>query len=86
MTATTVLPGAALTDKDSATPVVTAITDEMALTLTDALVRRAGLGAAGYPGDELAAGYAAVMQRALDWPESRMRAEIEALRNFFTWR
>ncbi len=86
LTATTVLPGAALTDKDSATPVVTAITDEMALTLTDALVRRAGLGAAGYPGDELATGYAAVMQRALDWSESQTRAEIDALKDFFTWR
>ena len=50
-TAETVLPGAGLNDRDHDDPVAHAMREEMAQTLSDVVIRRTGLGAAGYPGD-----------------------------------
>ena len=50
-TADAVLPGARLDDRDHEDPIAHAVREEMAHTLSDVVIRRTGLGAAGYPGD-----------------------------------
>ena len=82
-TADTVLPGAALEDRDPPDPVMYAIRDEMAYTLVDVVVRRTGLGAAGHPGDEVAGSVADRMQMALGWSEEQKQREIASLRRFY---
>jgi len=82
-TAETVLPDAGLDDRDAADPILHAIRDEMAHTLVDVVVRRTGLGAAGHPGDYVAADLAGRMQTAAGWSEERKRCEIEALKAFY---
>jgi glycerol-3-phosphate dehydrogenase len=82
-TATVTLPGAAITDRESDDPAGHAVRSEMAQTLTDLLVRRTGLGAAGYPGDAVAVAHADLMQRALGWSDERKQREIDALKHFY---
>jgi glycerol-3-phosphate dehydrogenase len=82
-TAETILPGAAVDDKDPADPVGHAIRAEMAQTLTDVIVRRTGIGAAGHPGDALAEEYAVRMRKALGWSEDRKNQELSQLRKFY---
>jgi glycerol-3-phosphate dehydrogenase len=82
-TAVEVLPGAALDDRQAADPVLDAMRDEMAHTLTDVVVRRTGFGAAGYPGDEVVNTIAARMQPALGWTDDRREREIQSLRRFY---
>ncbi len=64
-------------------PVAHAIREEMAQTLSDVVIRRTGLGAAGYPGDAIVADIANRMQIATGWSEERKRRECEALRAFY---
>jgi len=82
-TAETVLPGAGLDDRDPRDPVAHAIDDEMAHTLSDVVIRRTGLGAAGYPGDAIARDVAMRMQQLLGWPDERLNSELTTLRNFY---
>jgi glycerol-3-phosphate dehydrogenase len=82
-TAVTVLPGAGLDDRDPPDPVLHAIRDEMAHTLIDVIVRRIGLGAAGHPGEQVAAEIAGRMQGALGWTQDRTQQEIESLTAFY---
>jgi glycerol-3-phosphate dehydrogenase len=82
-TADTVLPGAGLDDRDAPDPVLHAIRHEMAQTLTDVVVRRTGLGAAGHPGETVANEIAGRMQTALAWSQERKQREVEALRSFY---
>jgi glycerol-3-phosphate dehydrogenase len=82
-TASTLLPGAGMDDRDPADPVAHAIEDEMAQTLSDVVVRRTGLGAAGYPGDDVADNIALRMQQALGWTDSRRIDELRALKAFY---
>ena len=82
-TAETVLPGAALDDRDPVDGVAHAIREEMAHTLVDVVVRRTGIGETGYPGDERATSIADSMQRVLGWSEERKTLELAALRNFY---
>jgi glycerol-3-phosphate dehydrogenase len=82
-TAVDVLPGAALDDRQAADPVLDAIRDEMAHTLTDVIVRRTGFGAAGYPGDAVVDTVAARMQPALGWTDDRRQREIQSVRRFY---
>jgi glycerol-3-phosphate dehydrogenase len=77
------LPGAGVDDRDASDPVTHAICHEMAHTLTDVVVRRMGLGAAGDPGDTIANQVASRMQAALGWSQERKQREIEALRSFY---
>jgi glycerol-3-phosphate dehydrogenase len=49
---------------------------EMALKLSDALMRRTEAGAAGHPGADAVERAATIMSRAHGWDESRMRDEI----------
>ena len=82
-TAEAVLPGAGLDDRERQDPVAHAIREEMAHTLSDVVVRRTGLGAAGYPGDAIATDIANRMQMVAGWSDERKRSELEALRDFY---
>jgi glycerol-3-phosphate dehydrogenase len=55
----------------------------MARTLTDVVVRRTGLGAAGYPGDEVAAGCASWLATHWGWSDDRRARELADLRAFY---
>jgi glycerol-3-phosphate dehydrogenase len=83
LTAQTVLPDASLDDRDPSDPVIHAIREEMAQTLTDVVIRRTGLGAAGYPGDAAARDVAARMQSECAWSDERTSAELESLKRFY---
>lgn len=82
-TAVTVLPGAALDDRDPEDAVAHAIHDEMAHTLSDVVIRRTGLGAAGKPADAVVAGIADRMQTILGWSDERKTREVETLKQFY---
>lgn len=82
-TADIVLPGAGLADSDPTDPVAHAIREEMAHTLSDVVIRRTGLGAAGYPGDAVAQDVATRMQAELNWSDDKTRAELIALKRFY---
>lgn len=82
-TAETRLPGASLDDRDPADAIVHAVREEMAQTLIDVVVRRTGLGAAGYPGDAGVADIAARMQAEMGWSEDRRASELESLKRFY---
>jgi glycerol-3-phosphate dehydrogenase len=56
---------------------------EMALKLGDALIRRTEAGAAGHPGTDAVERAAAIMARAHEWDEWRMRNEIGEVESFF---
>jgi glycerol-3-phosphate dehydrogenase len=83
-TADTILPGAGLDDRDPSDPVTHAVREEMAQTLSDVVIRRTGLGAAGYPGDAVAGDIAIRMQQLLRWSDERLNDELDALRAFYT--
>jgi glycerol-3-phosphate dehydrogenase len=82
-TAETVLPTAGLQDAPPENPIRDAVETEMAQTLVDAVVRRTGRGAAGYPGDGLAFEYASAMQALKGWSIERLASEITALKRFY---
>ena len=82
-TSEVVLPGAGLQDREPADPIEAAVRAEMAHTLVDVVVRRTGLGAAGYPGDAVAGDAARRMQSLLGWTDVRMSDECDALRKFY---
>jgi glycerol-3-phosphate dehydrogenase len=62
---------------------VWAVRHEMAITLSDAVIRRTPLGALGYPGDEAAERAAGIVGAELDWSPDRRRMELDALRGFY---
>jgi glycerol-3-phosphate dehydrogenase len=82
-TADTILPGAGMDDRDPADPVLYAVQEEMAHSLTDVVVRRIGLGGLGYPGDVVANEVAGRMQQVLGWSDERIQTERAALRDFY---
>ena len=82
-TAGTLLPGAGLTDSQPVDPIATAVREEMAQSLIDVVVRRTGLGAAGYPGDEVARHAAAAMGRLLHWSDDKVASELASLQRFY---
>ena len=82
-TAETVLPEAGLDDRDAPDPVLHAVRHEMAQTLVDVVVRRTGLGAAGYPGDGIAHEMAVRTQAAAGWSGERTQREFAALKAFY---
>ena len=63
--------------------VVHAVRHEMACTLTDVVARRTPLGAAGYPGRDVAERCAAVMAGELVWSQARVEREEAALEAFY---
>jgi glycerol-3-phosphate dehydrogenase len=62
---------------------VWAVRHEMALTLSDAVIRRTPLGALGHPGDAVAQCAAGIVGTELGWSDERRREELEALRAFY---
>ena len=63
--------------------IIWAVRHEMAVTLSDAVIRRTPLGALGFPGDAAAEQAAAIMAGELGWSDDRTRAEVAALRAFY---
>jgi len=59
--------------------VVHVIRDEMAIHLTDIVLRRTGVGAAGHPGVELLDACARIAARELGWDEATASAEVSAV-------
>jgi glycerol-3-phosphate dehydrogenase len=60
-----------------------AVREEMALKLSDALVRRTEAGAAGHPGRDAIERAAAIMAAARGWDERQTRIEIAEVESFF---
>jgi len=67
----------------TAAEVVHAIQHEMACTLSDVVIRRTGLGAAGHPGEAAVEAIARVMVAELGWDAARLASEREALDRFY---
>ena len=63
--------------------IVEAVRNEMALTLEDMVLRRTGLGAAGYPGDEAILKVERLMREQLGWSSSRVQDEVQLLKEFY---
>jgi glycerol-3-phosphate dehydrogenase len=82
-TAETLLPDSALSDTDAPDPVAHAIGEEMAHTLADVVIRRTGVGAAGYPGDPTVCDIATRMQQLCGWSEQRADEELRSLHRFY---
>jgi glycerol-3-phosphate dehydrogenase len=82
-TAETMLPTAGPDDRQPDDPIRHAVDAEMAQTLTDVVVRRTGLGAAGYPGDGVVNECAGMMQQICRWSTERAASEIAALKRFY---
>jgi glycerol-3-phosphate dehydrogenase len=78
-TATTLLPAARPLDGTIADQVRRAVTEEMALHVPDALLRRTDLGTAAAPATADLDTVAGAMASALRWDEGRRRAEREAI-------
>ena len=63
--------------------IVEAARNEMALTLEDIVLRRTGLGSAGYPGDAAILKVEAIARDELGWSSSRVEDEIQGLKEFY---
>jgi glycerol-3-phosphate dehydrogenase len=63
---------------------VWAVRKEMAMRLSDAVIRRTPLGALGYPGDEAVQRAAMIMRGQLGWSDERARREIDVVRTFYS--
>jgi glycerol-3-phosphate dehydrogenase len=59
------------------------IRNEMALRLTDIILRRTAFGAAGHPGDEVIRECAQIAAAELGWDAARTAEEIEAVQRFY---
>ena len=60
-----------------------AVREEMAVRLSDALLRRTEAGSAGHPGDDTLAAAAGVMAVELGWTPERTAAEMDAVRRMY---
>lgn len=60
-----------------------AVRQEMAVRLTDVLLRRTEAGSAGWPGDDAVAAAARVAATELGWPPQRVETEIAELRRTY---
>jgi glycerol-3-phosphate dehydrogenase len=56
---------------------------EMAITLSDALIRRTPVGALGYPGDDAVSRAAEIVGAERRWSDDQKRAETAAVRSFY---
>ena len=63
--------------------IVHVIRHEMVVRLSDVVIRRTGIGAAGPPDAEALAGCAAVAARELDWSTERTADETARVRQFY---
>jgi len=78
-TATTRLEHARILEGPLAVRALTAVGDEMARTLSDAVLRRLDLGTGGLPLEEDLTVVLGVLAAELGWDEERQRAERKAL-------
>jgi glycerol-3-phosphate dehydrogenase len=67
-----------------AAEVIHVIRNEMAMRLTDIVVRRTALGSAGHPGSDAVRGCAVLAAREIGWPDERMEREIAAVEAFYS--
>jgi glycerol-3-phosphate dehydrogenase len=63
--------------------IVEAVRNEMALTLDDIVLRRTGLGSAGYPGDDAILKVETIARNELGWNSTRAQEEVQALKAFY---
>jgi glycerol-3-phosphate dehydrogenase len=63
--------------------VVYVIRHEMAVRLSDIVIRRTTLGAGGHPGADAVTGCARIAARELNWTDARMNEEIAAVEAFY---
>lgn len=66
--------------------IVYCIREELAHRLTDVVIRRTALGAAGHPGDQAVVACASIAAAELGWDETRRNDEIQAVRDFYDGR
>jgi glycerol-3-phosphate dehydrogenase len=59
------------------------IRTEMALRLSDIVVRRTALGAAGHPGADALRACGAIAAEELEWDDARVRSEVEEVERFY---
>ena len=62
---------------------VRAVRTEMAMTLSDVVIRRTPFGVLGHPGDAALEHAAAVVAAAAGWSDDRRRSEVEATKRFY---
>ena len=60
-----------------------AVREEMAVRLSDALLRRTEAGSAGHPGDDALSAAAGVMAAELGWTRERTESEMDAVRRVY---
>ncbi len=70
---------------DCPAQVLYAMRREMAVTLEDVIFRRTGLGLTGYPGGDVIAAVAAVMQAEKKWSAEECARQISGVRAAFQW-
>lgn len=63
--------------------IVEAVRNEMALTLEDVVLRRTGLGSAGYPGDQAILRVERIVREELGWASSRAQDEVQLLKESY---
>jgi len=63
--------------------IVEAARNEMALTLEDIVLRRTGLGSAGYPGDAAILKVETIARDELGWNSARVQEEVQGLKEFY---
>jgi glycerol-3-phosphate dehydrogenase len=63
--------------------IVEAVRNEMALTLEDVVLRRTGLGSAGYPGDAAILRVETILRDELGWTSARAADELQMLKEFY---
>jgi len=73
----------AIEEMRSAAEIVYAARREMALKLSDALIRRTSAGSAGHPGSDALERAAAIMARAHGWDTWRTQNEIAEVEAFY---
>jgi glycerol-3-phosphate dehydrogenase len=66
-----------------AAEVVHVIRTEMAMRLSDIVIRRTALGAAGHPGGDALRACAALAAGELGWDDTRMRNEVDDVERFY---
>ena len=71
---------------NGATEIVFAVREEMALTLSDAVMRRTGIGQFGPPAPEALDAASKLMAKELEWSEDRRQSEIASLSPWFQTR
>src|SRR5262249_25146436 len=64
--------------------VVHVIRHEMAVRLSDIVIRRTGLGAAGHPGSDAIERCGGIAAAELGWDRTRLSEEVEAVELFYT--